>query len=124
MGVLADAGEDIGDFTSGRRSILDAVGRDHWEPESFCQIAKLLIDALFTTKEMPLNFHEDLVASPDVDQLLCGLRARSFPEQSDKSGGKFRQFIPLHGAAPLFAPQMRLGEELAQIFATFLRLDQ
>ena len=58
MGVFADAGENIEDFTPVRLGILDAVGRDHWQPVRPRKVAQLPIDALLTAKEMPLNFNE------------------------------------------------------------------
>ncbi len=89
-----------------------------------CEIEKLLVQALFTAKEVPLNFDEDIVAAPDVDQLLCALLAACATQQRHESGGKFCQFIPVNCAAPFLAPQMSLGEQLAQILITILRLHQ
>ena len=45
-------------------------------------------------------------------------------KERDQPFGEFRQFIPLHGALPFFATQMRLGEQFTQIFISGAVFDE
>ena len=46
------------------------------------------------------------------------------PQKGDQPFHKLRQFIPTHCALSFFAAQMRLRQQLAQIFVTRAVLDQ
>src|SRR5437762_10457317 len=44
--------------------------------------------------------------------------ANCFPYKRDQTFRKLRQFAPLHRTLSFFAAEMRLGQQLAQIFVT------
>jgi len=74
MGVFADASEDVEDLPAVWARVLDAVRGDHGQTELFRQIAELLVQAVFATETMPLDFYADIFATKDVDQALCTVR--------------------------------------------------
>jgi len=144
MSVLANAGKNIERLPAGRLRVLHPIRRNQGQPVMFCEVRELLVDPIFPAHKMALDLDEDVVATEDVDKKLrticgtqgsrrdaetntrdvCATQIRVRPEQSDKSLGILRQLIPLHRAASLLTAEMRLRQQLAQIFVTCPALHQ
>jgi len=67
MGVLADAGENVEDLPAVWACVLDAVRGDDPQAKLFRQIAELLVQAVFATEEMPLDFNVNVFAAERID---------------------------------------------------------
>ncbi len=65
------------------------------------------------------GFEEVSGESPDTAR-----EARALPRRCDDAFREFRQFVPLNGALSFLTAQMRLREQLAQIFVTGAILHQ
>jgi hypothetical protein len=82
---------------------------------------------IFATHQMPLNFDKHVIAAISVNQALQAisrLSGSATRKERNQSFGKFGQLIPPHHALSLFTPQMRLRQQLAQIFVTSPRFHQ
>src|SRR5882724_9082192 len=74
VSVLTNTGESIKDLTAVGFCVLHTVRRYQRQSIMIRNIDKLAIDALLSAKEMPLNFHEHLVATERIDQKPSAIR--------------------------------------------------
>src|SRR5205085_7562342 len=74
MGVFADAGENVEDLAAIAARVSDAVCGDDGQAMLFCQIAELLVHALFAADEMALDFDVNIFAAEGVDKTLRAIR--------------------------------------------------
>src|SRR5437660_5128373 len=70
VSVLTNTGESIKDLTAVGFCVLHTVRRYQRQSIIIRNIDKFAIDAVLSAKEMPLNFHEHLVATESVDEEL------------------------------------------------------
>src|SRR5437868_15442122 len=95
---------------------------------------KLAIDLFLAAHEMPLNLHEQILRPERFDccsgrrvacnlllscsgsRVGCILSNQRRVKQRDQSLRERWQFVPLDLALSFLAPEMRLSQELAQIF--------
>src|SRR6266566_6590768 len=68
--VFANTGENIENLPAVRPGILHAICRQDRQSIGAREIDKFAIDALLSAKEMPLNFHEHILAPESIDQEL------------------------------------------------------
>src|SRR5689334_17006017 len=69
MSVLADASEHVEDFAAVRFGILHAVSRDEGQAIGAGKVDQLAINLFLAPNKMPLNFHENIFATEDVNQV-------------------------------------------------------
>jgi hypothetical protein len=113
MSVFANAGKNVEDLPAIRARVLDAVRGDHGQAMLFREIAELLVYPIFAAKKVALDFDVNVFATEDVDEKLHTIHATL---ESDQPVTKFADLAPPDGAFAFDAAQMRLREQLTQIF--------
>ena len=59
--MMANAGEDIQEFSVLRSDVADAVGREKRKVHAASEFDGRLVAAFFFNRKMPLQFHVDVV---------------------------------------------------------------
>src|SRR5437763_8214946 len=128
MGVLADTGENIRHFAAVRLGVLHSVRGQKRETKLLRQINQPVVNFLFATHVMSLEFYINIFLSQGFDQELCRILraigdAASVPweagcflyrnharsEERHQAIREYRQITPPNGALSFCAAQMRLG---------------
>jgi hypothetical protein len=70
MGVMPEAGENIGNLADVRRDEERSVSGDDRQTMMLCERAELADGAFFSAMAMALQFNENVIRTEDADQLF------------------------------------------------------